>query len=593
MNENVNENLRARLDELREKETVNEIVNEVEDFKNNQAEVDDPYKDRIPDMSKIPVPDINKLREEIPGGVDMGTPLMTIDVEKGTLNGKKFDESQYTPQVVEKPVTKDNKKEENLSSEEIARRFKEKNSVIQYEEVKKEEEVRDVEDPFNSLEDGLKAIDEDSARKAAELQRLAALDAKRKEEIEEQKALEKKGMINTNDVEDIIEHLSESAAKKELDVEDEEDLSLLIERMEEQKVYAEVVPNQEVTGPANYVIEEDTEFKANVEDILKTNGMRILKKNGKTKNAVLNRFVNSGTHVSIPLVNSGMFVTMSGAGTDEIIAMQQLQNDTSVRMEINKLDHVCRHIIDSSVGPLKLSQLLDIVSYYDKDTLYYGLYAGTNPDESEFQRYCNKCGQQYFNIIRTRDILLNPEDFTEGEEDIKDNVTTLAHLVERSKLGKVYRKVHSSGMIIYVKHPSIKSYLETLQSLTDESMRLYSRVVDLAYSIDKIAIHVSDNDFMEFSDPNEILEIISKFKDANAKYEIYDMVNEVRPNTLPTFGLKECKCPHCQTLNPSQTYDMEDLIFIQAQQKEEMEAMRWAAKNQKKQKEEKKKSKSE
>ena len=609
MNENVNDNLRARLEEIKNEKSVNDIVNEVEESRQvNQSDEEDPYQSYIPDMSKIPRPDISKLQEEVPGGVDMGEPLMKIDVNNGTLNGKKFDESNYKPQTMEEMnpqqppqqvnyrpqndipnnAIKESKKEDTpTTAEEIARRYKEKNNIIQYEEPKEEKVVRNVDDPYNGIEDGLKAIEEDSARKSAELYRLAALDAKRREEMEEQKVLMKKGIIETNDVDDIIEHLNESAAKKELDVEDEEDLTLLIQRMEEQKVYAEVVPNQEVTGPANYVIENDEEYQSNVEEILKSNGMRILKKNGKTKNAVLNRFVNSGTHVSIPLVNSGMFITMSGAGTDEIISMQQLENDTPVRMEINKLDHVCKHIIDSSVGELKLSQLLDIVSYYDKDTLYYGLYAATNPDDSEFQRYCYKCGQQYFNVIRTRDILLNPEDFAATEDDIKDNVTTLVHLVERSKLGKVYRKVHSSGMVIYVKHPSIKSYLETLQSLTDESMRLYPRIIDLAYSIDKIAIHVSGNDFMEFTDPNEILEIISKFKNPHDKYEIYDMVNEVRPNTLPTFGLKECKCPHCQTINPSQTYDMEDLIFTQAQRKEEMEAMRWAAKNQKKQKEEK------
>lgn len=599
MENNINDNLRSRLNEIKNGESVNDIISDTESKNNNDNNIMDEH---IPDMSRIPVPDIEYLRQKVPGGVHDDGPLMTIDPVNGTLNGKKFvpeqEENIPPAEVINEPVNvnsnenvnSDPEPEKKLSAKERARLYKEKNSNIHYKEPDKPA-PRNIEDPYNAIEDGLKSLDEDSARKSAELYRLAAQQERMRAQEEESKKLKEKGMIETNDIDDIIDNINESAAKKELDVQDEEDLSLLIQRMEEQKVYADVPQNKEVTGPASYIIENDEQFKVNVEEILKGNGMRIIKKNSRNKDAILNRFVNSGPHISMPLVNSGMFVTMSGAGTDEIIAMQQMENDNPVRMEINKLNHVCRHIVDSSVGSLKLSQLLDIVSYYDKDTLYYGLYAGSYPEESEFQRNCHRCGQQFFMTVRTRDLLLNPEDFEEDENDIKDNVTTLSRLVEKSKLGKIYKKVHSNGMIVYVKHPSVKSYLETLQSLTQDTMRLYPRLIDLAYSIDKIGIHVKDNEFMEFTDPNEIIEIISKFKDTAAKYEIFDMINEVRPNTLPTYGLKECKCPHCQAENPAQTYDMEDMIFMQAQRKEEMEAMRWAAKNQKRQKEEKNKSK--
>lgn len=584
MENNTNNNLKARLDEIKQGETVNDIVSGMENNQESEASNNE-QAPKIPDMSKIPQPNLDELRKPIPGGVDMGKPLMNINIEDGTLNGEKFEDSSNDVPVQEP--------EKELTPQERAQLYREKNRNITIVEKEEVEYKTNPEDRMGILEDASNALEEDSRRKSEELHRLANMQQQQIADQEEKKRLKEKGIIETNDVDDIIDNISESAAKKELDVTDEEDLTVLIQKMEEQKVYAEVVPNKEVTGPSNYIIEEDESFKVNVEEILQTNGMRIVKKNSKTKDAVLNRFVNSGPQVSMPLINSGMFISISGAGTDEIIAMQQMENDTPVRMEINKLNHVCTHITNSSVGKLKLSQLLDIVSYYDKDTLYYALYAASYPDDSEFMQNCYKCGQQYYVNIRTRDLLLNPDDFEEDGSDIKDNVTTLIQLVEKSKLGKVYKKVHSNGMIVYVKHPSIKSYLETLQSLSNDTMSLYPRLVDLAYSIDKIAIHVSGNDFMEFTDPNEIIEIISKFKDTRAKYEIYDMINEVRPNTLPAYGIKECKCPHCQAENPSRTYEMEDMIFMQAQQKEELEAMKWAAKNQKKLKEEKNKSKNE
>lgn len=565
MSQNPNDNLRARLDELKQ-ENINDIVQEIE---NNSS--------KAPDMSNITPPNVEELMKPVPGGVDMGRPLMTIDVQNGTLNGQKFEE----PTIVETP---------KMSVKEKARMYQEQNSNIIFAE-KGPEPEENTEDKISAIEKSIDVIDEDSRRKSEALFKLAAEHQQKIEEEEERKRLKEKGIIDTNDIDDIIDSIATSNARKDLDVDDEEDLTMLLQKMNDQKVYADITPNKELTGPSNYIVENDESYKVDIENILKTNGMNIIKRNNQTKDAVLNRFINSGPHVSMPLINSGMFVTMSGAGTDEIIAMQQMQNDTPIRMELAKLDHVAKHIIDSSVGKLNLGQLLDVISYYDKDTLYYCLYAASYPEYSEFSQSCIRCGQQYYVNVRTRDLLLNPEDFKNDENDIKDNVTTLIQLVEKSKLGKIYEKIHSNGMIIYVKHPSIKSYLETLQKLTDETMNRYPRLVDLAYSIHKISIHVNKNDFMEFTDPNEIIEIISKFKDPSAKYEIYDMINDLRPNALPTFGIKECKCPNCQAENPKRTYDMEDMIFIQAQSLEELEAMNWAAKNQRKQKEEKSKSK--
>lgn len=389
-----------------------------------------------------------------------------------------------------------------------------------------------------------------------------------------------------SDIDDIILSMGEDVEKQEK--EEEEDLEEILKKYEDQKFYATIEPNEEVTGPADYIIETDETYEDNIEDILRSNNIVFTKKNNREKTAILDRFVNSGDKVSVALPNSGIYVTMSGAGTAEIIAMNNMSSSESeTRQELDKLNHLSQHIVGSSIGKMKLSQLIKVVSYWDKDTLYYALFAATHPAVSELSKICDRCGEEYFMNIHTKDLLLNPEDFEKRSNDIRDNVTTYARLLETSQLGKVYKKAHSNGMIIYYKHPSIESYLTTSKNLTQETIEKHSGLVDIVYSIDKIALHDKGNSFIEIKDPNEIIELISKFRNASEKYEIFDMLENIRPSANPTYGFKKNVCPHCGYKNPASTFSMESILFTQAQREEWLESIRWAVRTQKRRKSEK------
>ena len=112
-------------------------------------------------------------------------------------------------------------------------------------------------------------------------------------------------------------------------------------------------------------------------------------------------------------------------------------------------------------------------------------------------------------------------------------------------------------------------------------MLKYASLLEFVYCISKIKLHVKNNDFIEYTDPNEILEVISKVKDIDVKYEIYDTITNLRPNDTPTYGFKETTCPFCGGVNDMTTFSMESLLFTKAQQEEYMATLKWAAKLQK------------
>lgn len=389
-----------------------------------------------------------------------------------------------------------------------------------------------------------------------------------------------------DDINSIIASLGEVPIEKK---EEEQDLEKLLEEYETNKIYTDLPSMESTAGPSDYLVESDEEFESNIETILERNDIKVVNKNTAERDAILDKYVNSGDRITMVLPNSGIYVTMSGAGATEIIDMNSMTRGMSdTQYELEKLNHICQHITGSSVGKLKLAELIKIVSYWDIDCLYYALFAATHPTISEISKHCDKCGQEYYLKAHTKDLMINPEDFEKDITDIRDNVTTMARLKETSKLGKVYKKAHSNGMIVYYKHPSIESYLRTQNALTETTKEKHDSIIDLAYGIDKIAIRVKGNEFIEYTDPNEIINIVSKMKNVDEKYEIYDMIETITPNAKPIFGFKETVCPVCGGTSSMTTFTMDSLLFTQAQLEEYEASLRWAVRAQKRNQDRKK-----
>ena len=600
-----NDNLRQRLNEMKNGEDpIDSMVKEAEtDIEDSNDISESDYAPSSEMLNGVVAPNIEDLKAAPPAGTDLNMgPLGTIDVRTRTVNGQNIPEG-YRPQTLDDPVEapapepQPETPKKKMTVAERAAAVRERNRIK--EQPKEEAKESNPEDRGEALEAGMKAVEENSAKISQNLFKMQEEYLARK--AEEAESRNPENVVKTDDVDDIIDQLEDENSMAEYDInkDQEEDYALMIQRLEESKVYADVEETKELTGPADYIIEQDDNYVNNITDIMKRNGMKIGKKSSKKKKAILDRYINSGPQVSVPLVNSGIWVKMSGAGTDEIIAMNSINEDGPTRTEITKLSHVAKHITGSSIGKMKLSELIEVVSYYDKSTLYYALYCATHPDRSEFSRFCRRCGNEFYTNVRSRDILLNPEEFTAQSNNIKDNVTTFNRLMSTSKLNEVYTRVFDDlGIIVHVKHPSIKSYLSTKQNITAETTRNYPpEIVDLVYSIQSIQVYdEADDDFLEIKNPNEIVEFLAMVKDPNVKYQIFAAVDEIIPEAVPVYGLKKCNCPTCQTVNEQVTYDMEDMLFTQARTLQERATMKYVAENQKRQKmrkEEKNRSKSE
>ena len=568
-NEN-NASLKDRLEEIRDNSTSN-------------VPTDTVIIDRSADLNKVDGPDYKAL---IKADADSLTDSEFAETRKAAFSGVKDDLKARINSNNSEPKTKT----EPVRKKTAAELYEEKNPII----VEKAEPISTEQegpgDVGSDLMDSLKDIEAESAK-------ISQILHNEQRKIDEAKLLSEqtsntmKDTVNSDSVDDIISSIEEANSRKDMDIEEEEEenLEVLLEKIESQKVYTTYKSPEEYVGPADYVIKENEDYKDTVEEVLSDNGFKVVKKNTREKNALLERFVNSGDEVTVPLVNSGIYVTFTGASTSEIISMNQISGNDSAEVTLNKLNIINNHIVNSSIGKMRLSQLIKVISYYDIETLNFAFYAATHPDMSEISRSCGRCGQDYYIKQKTRDLLINPEDYADEAKDIRENVTTYEILLNRSRLNKTIRKVCSGGqLIVEFKHPSIEAYISTARNLSEETERKYPQLVDMAYAIDKIYLRDNKDSYVEYSDPNNIIDIIGKIKNPKTKYELLDMLEEVRPCAIPSYGYSDTMCPHCGNTDRSEPFTMENLLFTVAQQEDEMETLRWAAKLQAKRQSKKK-----
>lgn len=475
--------------------------------------------------------------------------------------------------------------------------YEEKHPTIKKRVETREVKVDDSLDPGATLFDNVTELEKENSamsKKLFELQAAQQSGSETKESATESTTTSAFNGEGSDSIDDILKNIeevndeNESSNNKSDNDEDDDDIEELLNRLESEKVYAHYEPTTEpYKGPADYVVMRNSDYENTIENILNENGIKVTKKSQNEKNAILNAFVTGGDEVTVALVNSGIYVTMSGASTTEIISMNTMNSngDDGTRL-LERLNIINNHIVNSSVGKMRLSQLIEAISYQDIETLYYALYAATYPDTNELVRTCTNCEQNYYIKVNTKDMLINGDDYDDEASKIRDNVTTFAVLRETSKLNKTIRKQINNKMIIDFKHPNIRSYISTLRNIDRNVSAKYPSLVDLVFDIDKIYIYSTNNDgsFVEFTDPNSHMELIGKIKDPNVKYELFDIMEEIRENAVPSYGFKETHCPHCGNVNPVQSFAMDNLLFTQAQAEDEMATLRWAARLQKRRK---------
>ena len=318
----------------------------------------------------------------------------------------------------------------------------------------------------------------------------------------------------------------------------------------------------------NVSIIKNTEYSDTIKSVLDINNIKFkTSKKGKLKNALLRNYIQRNPHVTTPLVNSGIFITLSGASVPEIIHINSLEGKKRSEIEIKKMSLIQKHLVDTSLGSkISLTQLLKIIYYKDIQTLWFNIFIGTFPPVNEFPVNCEnpKCKAELKLQIHAADLVLNAEDFEKPINDILYHNTDILDVIKQSELAREKRVLMNDHTIIVFKDPSIydliylTTKLEELQSKKDLSQ--YQNIVELLMFIAYAALPDTDGEYNKFDSIDDILEIILLMSETD-RISLGEHVEDYTQKNIVKYGLKSYTCPKCNKVHAEKELDMSDLIF--------------------------------
>jgi len=329
--------------------------------------------------------------------------------------------------------------------------------------------------------------------------------------------------------------------------------------------------NQSKTAPTQFTIDHRTEYVETVKSVLDANGIKFnTKKKGGLKKGLMRSFIQRHPHVTMPLINSGFHVTLSGAPIPEIIQMNNMTAKKRSEAEMKKLGFIKKHLVDTSLGRhMSLSQFAQLVYYKDIQTLYFNLFIGSFPENNEFPVTCEdtKCGQDLKLNIHAADMVLNADQFRDQSDYILYKNTDISQVLAQSAVSKEKRVLLPNGLVVGFRNPTIWDFIvlnDTLEEMAAKTdLTKYSSSVGYLLYINYIAIPDEDGLYVKYDSIEEMLELLSM--DEDSLDVIDEQIDEYANKDTVRYGLRAYKCPKCGKQHKEKEIDMANFLFILSQ----------------------------
>jgi hypothetical protein len=272
----------------------------------------------------------------------------------------------------------------------------------------------------------------------------------------------------------------------------------------------------------------------------------------------------------VPLVNSGFHMTLSGAAIPEIIAIANIENPKSLlELEFKKLSVIKKHLVDTSFGPVvNLQDLLKIIHYKDEQTLYFGQFVSTFPEENDYPMNCanEKCNTDLNLKVHSADLVLNADEFKDEVDTILYKNMDIKDVIKQTKLSKIKQVTLSDYTVVGIRIPSLYDRLTTMSKIENWVTKSKKDTTNLnvvfgyLMFVEYIALPAADGEYMKFDTIDELIEILigmepESHNEIDDQIEAYDNSKEIQ------YGIKAFTCPVCKRVHKPQRQKMDDLLF--------------------------------
>ena len=285
-----------------------------------------------------------------------------------------------------------------------------------------------------------------------------------------------------------------------------------------------------------------------------------------------NMILNDKPTKMITLCQSSYTAEMSALKSQEI---QSLVNSDSDFYSFKKklYQYIHRHIESTSVGKLAFGDFLHVTSYFDLDTLLYGIYCQTFQYKNKYSITCPSC-RHGFDAIVNNDTLIETRGSTEEVfakiNDIIGSINQPSELIKNSHVHKTKRIILDESKIIFdIRIPSVFDFLEGVVAHSDnDRLEEYQNSLGLSlfihqiYIPDLITLRNSGNlkyikRDMEMGKMIDLISNLTYYDSEQLSDEINDFVDKYRI----AYSIKNVRCPHCGHEINTIPLDMETVLF--------------------------------
>jgi hypothetical protein len=224
-------------------------------------------------------------------------------------------------------------------------------------------------------------------------------------------------------------------------------------------------------------------------------------------------------------------------------------------------------IQDTSVGKLNWEEWLRSTAVEDLETLFYGIYSSTFPNEGSFRVSCPnpECGEDHeykvnhSNLIRTAD----KDKIRKLIDDVSKNSTTIEKMKEFSLIGKNEAvELGESKIVVEIRTPSLFDSLEILRTVPEKTINKDVLTITNLLYVDKMYIPTKDDKsvYVDESNRQTILKIIDSMPINDAKDLQVAVLERVENNRI-SYSIKNIKCPTCAHETKEVPISVEDVLF--------------------------------
>jgi hypothetical protein len=296
-------------------------------------------------------------------------------------------------------------------------------------------------------------------------------------------------------------------------------------------------------------------------------------------NALEESIFNDKTTMLVTCCQSSYTAEMSALKSQDI---QNLANsDVDYYTYKKKLFQLInKHMENTSVGKLEYNQWLNVTSYFDIETLLYGLYCQTFNYQNKYSINCPKCKRSFDAVVNNTTLVElrgkdeGAETFAKIQEIVKE-VKNADELLAHSHVHKTKRIILDESKTIFdIRIPSVYNYLEDVVAKSDDrTLEEYQNALGLNLFVNKVYLpnillykQTGQLKYVEVGNDNRkrlnIIGNLSYYDSIQLSDEINDFVDKFRI----TYSIRNVTCPHCGHVIKQIPIDLEEMLFYTIRQ---------------------------